>query len=37
VDAEWIALISEAKALGLTVDEIREWLAEMNKEKGGVR
>jgi DNA-binding transcriptional MerR regulator len=28
LDAEWIALITEAKALGLTVEEIREWIAQ---------
>jgi DNA-binding transcriptional MerR regulator len=26
IDAEWIALIEEAKTLGLTVEEIQEWL-----------
>jgi DNA-binding transcriptional MerR regulator len=28
VDAEWIALIKEAKALGLTIEEVREWIAQ---------
>jgi DNA-binding transcriptional MerR regulator len=32
VDAEWIALIEEAKALGLTVEEIREWMSQVNSE-----
>jgi DNA-binding transcriptional MerR regulator len=25
-DDEWLALIMEAKAIGLTVEEIREWM-----------
>jgi DNA-binding transcriptional MerR regulator len=32
MDAEWIALIEEAKSLGLTVEDVREWLAQ-NKEE----
>jgi DNA-binding transcriptional MerR regulator len=28
MDAEWIALIEEAKSLGLTVEEVREWIAQ---------
>jgi DNA-binding transcriptional MerR regulator len=28
IDEEWLALIKEAKALGLTVEEVREWIAQ---------
>jgi DNA-binding transcriptional MerR regulator len=33
VEAEWIALINEAKALGLTVEEVRDWLAQNSEEE----
>lgn len=26
MDAEWIALIEEAKAIGLTVEDVREFI-----------
>jgi DNA-binding transcriptional MerR regulator len=31
MDTEWIALIEEAKALGLTAEDVREWLAQVNE------
>ncbi|OZU89396.1 hypothetical protein CIL03_06680 [Virgibacillus indicus] len=34
LDEEWISLITEAKRLGLTIEEIREFLQrEINKEE----
>lgn len=33
VDDEWLALIIEAKALGLTVEDVREWIAWVNSEE----
>jgi DNA-binding transcriptional MerR regulator len=33
MDAEWVALIEEAKVLGLTPEEIREWLAKSSEEE----
>jgi DNA-binding transcriptional MerR regulator len=33
VDAEWVALIEEAKDLGITVEEIREWLTQNSEEE----
>lgn len=33
MDEEWIALMLEAKALGLTVDEIREWLNDTEEDR----
>lgn len=33
VDAEWLALIEEAKDLGITVEEIREWLTQNREEE----
>jgi DNA-binding transcriptional regulator YhcF (GntR family) len=33
MDAEWIALIEEAKSLGLTVEDVQEWLSEVTAEK----
>lgn len=32
LDAEWLTLINEAKAQGLTVEEVREGLQNLNKE-----
>jgi DNA-binding transcriptional MerR regulator len=31
IDEEWLALIKEAKALGLTVEEVREWIAQIEE------
>lgn len=28
MDAEWLALIIEAKEIGLTAEEVRDWIAE---------
>jgi DNA-binding transcriptional MerR regulator len=33
LDTEWVALIEEAKALGLTVEEVREELEKHKEEK----
>jgi DNA-binding transcriptional MerR regulator len=33
MDDEWMALLKEAKSLGLTVDDIREWLKRNSEEK----
>ena len=30
---EWVALIKEAKELGLTIEEVKEWI----KEKGEIK
>jgi DNA-binding transcriptional MerR regulator len=31
MDAEWLELIEEAKELGITIEDIKEWLKEMEK------
>lgn len=33
MDAEWITLIEEAKSLGLTVEDVREWMAQISEEE----
>jgi DNA-binding transcriptional MerR regulator len=33
VDEEWVALIEEAKNLGVTIEEIREWLIQNSEEE----
>jgi DNA-binding transcriptional MerR regulator len=30
---EWIALIKEAKELGLTIEEVKEWIEEKRETK----
>jgi hypothetical protein len=37
MDDDWVELINEAKSLGLTVEDVRDWLAEMNTEDEDVR
>jgi DNA-binding transcriptional regulator YhcF (GntR family) len=37
MDDDWVELVAEAKALGLTVEEVRDWLAQVNTEKEDVR
>jgi DNA-binding transcriptional MerR regulator len=32
MDDEWVALITEARALGITVEEIREWFENAKEE-----
>ena len=32
MDDEWVALVTEARSLGLTMEEIREWLEKMKAE-----
>jgi hypothetical protein len=32
LDTEWVALIEEAKALGLTVEELREELERLKED-----
>lgn len=33
MDQEWIALMEEAKALGMTVEEVRDVLEKLSKEE----
>jgi DNA-binding transcriptional MerR regulator len=28
IDEEWLELIKEAKALGLTIEDVREWISQ---------
>jgi hypothetical protein len=32
MDDEWVALVAEARSLGLTVEEVREWLEKTKAE-----
>lgn len=35
IDAEWLALMMEAKSIGLTPEDIRDWIE--SKEEEGVQ
>lgn len=37
MDKEWVALVEEAKELGLTVEDIREWFTQVSTEGEDVR
>jgi DNA-binding transcriptional MerR regulator len=32
MDEEWVALVAEARSLGLTVEDIREWIEKTKAE-----